>query len=90
MKNLRAKPQAQNCSFHGQTQSLTVTKQRAMGWNRQAMLVGLMMPMMMMVINMTMFGVALPTLRDTFGIQAEVTAWLVTAYALPFMIFMPS
>lgn len=55
----------------------------------QAILIGLMIPLMMMVINMSMFGVALPTLRDTFGIQAEVTAWLVTAYALPFMIFMP-
>jgi EmrB/QacA subfamily drug resistance transporter len=44
---------------------------------------------MMMVINMSMFGVALPTIRDTFGIQADETSWLVIAYILPNVISLP-
>jgi MFS family permease len=28
-------------------------------------------------------------IRDTFGIPADVTAWVATAYMLPFMLFMP-
>ena len=47
------------------------------------------MPLMMMVINMSMFGVALPTIRDTFGIRADEASWLVTAYALPNVVFLP-
>jgi EmrB/QacA subfamily drug resistance transporter len=59
--------------------------------SRQArnMLIGLMMPLLMMVINMAMFGVALPTIRDQFGIQADTTSWLVTAYMLPSVVAMP-
>lgn len=55
----------------------------------QILLIGLMLPLMMMIVNTTMFEVALPTIRSTFGIRADVTAWLVTAYSLPFMLFMP-
>jgi MFS family permease len=36
-----------------------------------------------------MFGVALPFIRDSFAAQADMTAWLVTAYTLPFVMFMP-
>jgi DHA2 family metal-tetracycline-proton antiporter-like MFS transporter len=54
----------------------------------QILLIGLMLPLMT-IVNMTMFGVALPTIRNTFEIRADVTAWLVTAYSLPFMLFMP-
>ncbi|MBD3306797.1 MFS transporter [candidate division KSB3 bacterium] len=57
--------------------------------NNRMFLVGLMAPMMMIVSNMSMFRLTLPTIRDTFQIQADVTAWLVTAYSLPFMLFMP-
>ena len=53
------------------------------------LLIGLMLPLMMTIVNTTMFEVALPTIRDTFGLQADVTAWVVTAYSLPFMLFMP-
>lgn len=53
------------------------------------LLLGLMLPLMMTIVNLAMFDIALPTIRDTFGIEADVTAWLVTAYSLPFMLFMP-
>ncbi len=53
------------------------------------MLAGLIMPLAMLLLNIAMFGVALPTIRDSFRLQAEPTAWLATAYALPFMMFMP-
>lgn len=58
-------------------------------WPEWAVLAGLIMPLAMMLLNIAMFGVALPTIRDSFGLQAEPTAWLATAYALPFMMFMP-
>ena len=32
---------------------------------------------------------ALPTIRTHFGIEADMAAWLVTAYTLPFIVFMP-
>ena len=48
-----------------------------------------MLPLMMTIVNMTMFEVALPTIRNTFGIRADVTAWVVIAYSLPYMLFMP-
>lgn len=53
------------------------------------LLIGLMIPVGMTTFNMSMFGVALPTVRDAFGAEADLTAWLVTAYSLPFVIFMP-
>ena len=59
------------------------------GWDFRAILIGLMVPMGMTVLNLTMFGVALPAIRDSFGIEADTVAWLVTAYTLPFVIFMP-
>ena len=55
----------------------------------RTMLVALMVPMLMMVLNMSMFSVSLPTLRQSFGLAADTTAWLLTAYALPMVIFMP-
>jgi len=36
-----------------------------------------------------MFSVALPALRKGFRIEADLTAWLVTAQSLPFMMLMP-
>ena len=53
------------------------------------LLIGLMIPVGMTTFNMSMFGVALPTIRDAFGAEADSVAWLVTAYSLPFVIFMP-
>ncbi len=89
MRDLPPKTRSQSCSAltTGQPPP-TVTPIHD---NRQArnMLIGLMMPMMMMVVNMTMFSVAVPTIRDQFGIQADTTSWLITAYTLPFMVAMP-
>ena len=65
---------------HHQTLALESAKQ---------MVMGLMVPMAMMILNLAMFNVALPAVRDTFTIPADMTAWLVTAYMLPFIIFMP-
>ena len=53
------------------------------------LLLALMLPLMMTIVNITMFDVGIPTIRDTFGIQADVTAWVVIAYSLPFMLCMP-
>lgn len=58
-------------------------------WDLNAILIGLMVPMSMMILNMTMFGVALPAIRNDFMAQADTVAWLVTAYTLPFVLFMP-
>ena len=53
------------------------------------LLSGLMLPLMMTIVNITMFEVGIPTIRDTFVIQTDVAAWVVMAYSLPFMLFMP-
>lgn len=55
----------------------------------RTLIAGLMGPSMMMVLNMSMFGVALPTIRDTLGLAADTVAWLVVAYSLTFAMFMP-
>ncbi|OUC08609.1 hypothetical protein RY27_07975 [Litorilinea aerophila] len=61
----------------------------AQSWNFRAILIGLMVPMGMTILNLSMFGVALPYVRDSFNAPADLMAWLVTAYTLPFVIFMP-
>lgn len=48
-----------------------------------------MFPAIMLSLNFSMFSVALPTIRDHYQIQADQTAWIFTAYQLPFTIFMP-
>ena len=62
---------------------------RAESQNRQQLLYVLMVPTMAMIFNASVFGVALPTIRTEFGLEADVAAWLVTAYTLPFMMLMP-
>ena len=57
--------------------------------NKQIILLGLMVPIMMVVLNFSMVAVALPNIRETFRIQADVVGWVVTVYTLPFMIAMP-
>ena len=44
---------------------------------------------MAIILNGSMFGVALPTIRTDFAIPADVAAWLTIAFSLPFMMFMP-
>ncbi len=55
----------------------------------RAILVALFFPTMAMILSGSMFGVALPTVRDEFGMTADVAAWLNIAFSLPFMMFMP-
>jgi EmrB/QacA subfamily drug resistance transporter len=55
----------------------------------RAVLIGLMIPTAMLVLNQNMFGVAVPAIRDAFVLEADTVAWLVTAYTLPFVMFMP-
>jgi EmrB/QacA subfamily drug resistance transporter len=57
--------------------------------NQAGLLIGLMVPVMMTALNFSMFSVVLPTIRNEFSIQADRAAWLLTAYMLPFTIFMP-
>lgn len=52
-------------------------------------ILALMIPMLMMVLSASMFGISLPTLREAFGLEADMVAWLETAYALPMMLLMP-
>ena len=54
-----------------------------------AALIGLMMPFIMLVLNLSMIGVALPSIRSSFGVEADLVAWVVTAYTLPYVILMP-
>jgi EmrB/QacA subfamily drug resistance transporter len=52
-------------------------------------LIGLMLPAMLMPLAGSMTNVALPTIRDQFAISADMTAWVATAFTLPFMVLMP-
>jgi EmrB/QacA subfamily drug resistance transporter len=67
----------------------TVTDEQTTTQNKQMVLVGLMVPFVMVIFNMSVFEVTLPTIRDVFQIKADIAAWIMTAYTLPFMISMP-
>ncbi len=49
----------------------------------------LMVPLLMVLINQSMFMVALPAVRDTFRIEPDTVSWTVIAFTLAFMMFMP-
>lgn len=55
----------------------------------QRIVLALMVPSMLMPIASGMSRVALPIIRDDFGISADMTAWVATSYTLPFLILMP-
>jgi EmrB/QacA subfamily drug resistance transporter len=52
-------------------------------------LISLMFPSMLMPLVSSMSRVALPIIRTDFQLQADMTAWVSTAFALPFLILMP-
>lgn len=58
---------------------------------RQAWLIlyALMIPSMIMPLSSSMSRVALPVLRDTFAMSADLVAWTSSAFTLPYMILMP-
>ena len=55
----------------------------------RSILIGLMLPAMLMPMLSTMSRVALPMVRDTFALTADLTAWVDVSFTLPFMLFMP-
>jgi EmrB/QacA subfamily drug resistance transporter len=55
----------------------------------QMILISLMAPFALLVFNTSVFEVTLPAIRDVFQIQADVVAWIMTVYNLPFMVLMP-
>ncbi len=55
----------------------------------RAILVGLMMPTVTVTLYVSMFAVALPSIRSSFDAQADLIAWIVTGYSLSFVILMP-
>jgi len=89
LKNLQVVSQTQRPSLRKRLQSLVSNYDQTPDWDGRAIITGLMFPLIMMILNISMFGVALPTIRDTFNINANVTAWLITAFTLPYVIFMP-
>lgn len=52
-------------------------------------LLGLMAPSLMVGMDHHNFGVALPTIRAYFGLDADMAAWAAMIYSLPFMTLMP-
>ena len=57
--------------------------------NRRQMLIALMLPQLMVVINLSIVSVALPAIRETFNAPADLMAWVVTIYSLPYVALMP-
>ena len=55
----------------------------------RSILIALFFPTIAMILNGSMFGIALPTIRDEFGMSADMAAWLTIAFSLPFMMLMP-
>jgi EmrB/QacA subfamily drug resistance transporter len=83
-------PDAISCATKEQekNQAKAEATERMTG-SARPMVIGLMVPMGTMILNLVMFSVALPTIRDDFVIPADTAAWLVTAYILPFVTMMP-
>jgi EmrB/QacA subfamily drug resistance transporter len=52
-------------------------------------LIGLMAPAILTGMSHHMFTVAMPSIRQTFALDADMTAWVVMVYSLPFMTLMP-
>lgn len=49
----------------------------------------LMIPSLMVIMTMAMFAVAVPVIREGYGLGADAASWLLVAYSLPFMLCMP-
>ncbi len=70
-------------------QALPIEQAAAIRKKSRAILIALLFPTMAIILNGAMFGVALPTIRDEFGLTADIAAWLTIAFSLPFMMLMP-
>lgn len=67
----------------------TTTTSTALQSAQTRILFGLIAPSVMTGMAHHMFGVALPSIRQDFAISADVAAWVVMAYTLPFITLMP-
>ncbi len=67
------------------------TLSRRIDWQspQTRILIGLMAPTILAGMSTNMFGVTLPAIRSDFALGADMTAWVVMVYTLPFMTFMP-
>ncbi len=54
-----------------------------------ALVIPLMLPTFMSIMAVSMFNVAIPTIRDAFLLDADTASWLAVAYSLPYMAAMP-
>jgi MFS family permease len=68
-----------------------VNRSLSIDWNspQTRILIGLMAPALVTGMNSHMFNVALPTIRQDFALDADMTAWVAMSYTLAFMTFMP-
>lgn len=57
--------------------------------NPNQLLYTLMLPAIVLPLVSWMFSLALPVIRDDFGITADWAAWVATSFSLPFVILMP-
>jgi MFS family permease len=53
------------------------------------LIIGLMSAFACTSLHMSMFGVALPSIRVDFALPADTTSWLVVVYTFPNILFMP-
>ena len=74
MKNSKYPPAPR----HMLDRELTSETKPDQNWDQRRVLVGLMVPMLMMLLNLSMFGIALPTIRGIYGMQAAIwqPGWL--------------
>jgi MFS family permease len=56
---------------------------------RNKTILGLMVPFFSLVLNLAMFSVAVPAIRDDFGLLADTASWVILAYTIPYILFMP-
>ncbi|HRW08080.1 MAG TPA: MFS transporter [Caldilineaceae bacterium] len=77
-------PQAEGSTHQSTARAAQLSPEAA-----QRIVMALMVPSMLMPIASGMSRVALPIIRNDFGLTADMTAWVATSYTLPFLILMP-
>ena len=82
----RVGPQEKNVS---ESDSVPAPKRALPSQQAWLILYALMIPSTIMPLSSSMSRVALPLLRDTFAMSADVVAWTSSAFTLPYMILMP-
>ena len=59
------------------------------GGSNRRIILGLVVPFISIIFQLTTFVVALPAIRSEFSLAADTTSWLVLVYTIPFILFMP-